>query len=55
MNSGMHFWNREKEILAELNIEYKILLIIVHEENKNYKLRDITDYCTYNKISLIDT
>lgn len=47
----MHFWNREKEILAELNTEYNVLLIIDHEENKNYSLLDITNYCNNNKIS----
>jgi glycosyltransferase involved in cell wall biosynthesis len=53
MNSGMHFWNRETEILAELNTEYEILLIICHSENKNYLLEDIINFCTLNKISLM--
>ena len=52
MNSGMHFWNREKEIFAELNSEYEILLIINHEENKNYSIEDIINFCAINKISL---
>lgn len=53
MNSGMHFWNREKEIISELNKFYEILLIIEHTNNKNYLLKDIIDYCTITKISLI--
>ena len=52
MNSGMHFWNREKEIFAELNSEYEILLIINHEENENYSTEDIINFCAFNKISL---
>ena len=53
MSSGMHFWNREKEILAELNMEYEILLIFCHSESKNYLLKDIINFCTLKKISLI--
>jgi glycosyltransferase involved in cell wall biosynthesis len=53
MNSGMHFWNRETEILAGLNKEYEILLIISHSENKNYVLNDILSFCSLKKISLI--
>ena len=49
----MHFWNRETEILAELNTEYEILLIICHSKNKNYLLEDIINFCTLNKISLM--
>lgn len=49
----MHFWNRETEILAELNKEYEILLIICHSENKNYLLENIIDFCTLKKISLM--
>jgi len=53
INSGMHFWNREKEILAGLNEEYEIFLIICHDENKNYLLEDITNFCTSKKIFLL--
>jgi len=53
MNGGMHFWNREKEILAELANEYEILLIICHDGNKNYLIEDIFNFCTSKKISLL--
>jgi glycosyltransferase involved in cell wall biosynthesis len=53
MNSGMHFWNREAEILSELNTEYEILLIICHTENKNYLIVDIINFCALKKISLV--
>jgi len=53
MNSGMHFWNREKEILAELSDEYEILLIICHGEDINYLLVDIINFCISKKIILL--
>jgi len=53
MNNGMHFWNREKDIVAELNKEYEILLIICHDGNKNYLIEHILNFCKFNKIKIL--
>ena len=52
MNDGKHFWNREKDIIKELNKYYEVFLFILYRKIIDYSIDDIIEYAKINNIHL---
>lgn len=53
MNGGKHFWNREKDIVRELNKYFEVHLFIIHKKRStNYTIEEIINYCNKHAIHL---